>query len=185
MLVKNPGYTALAALTLALGIGANTVIFSVVNAEMSQPLPYRDPSRLVRMRSMILHGSAEVFSTSYPDFTDWRSQSRSFETMVAYMTHGSATLTGLTGSAHLEALETSWNLFELLGATAEVGSTFRPEEDAPSNHAVILSDHVWRQRFGGSPGILNHTIVLDGTARGHSSASQASNTGRSGRRATG
>lgn len=94
MLMKNPGFTMVAVLTLALGIGANTAIFSVINAELLQPLPYRDPGRLVRVWTTIARGSLSRFSTSYPDFADWRSQNHVFERIAAFYSD-STTLTGV------------------------------------------------------------------------------------------
>ena len=162
MLVKNPGFTAIAVLTLALGISANTAIFSVINAEMLQPLPYHDSSRLVRVRSMTTRGGASGhFSTSYPDFADWRSQARSFEGIAAYV-DDSSNLTGLDKPVHLQALEASWNLMEVLGVKPELGRNFVEEEDTPNHHVVILSDALWRRKFGANPSIAGQTITLDG-----------------------
>ena len=162
MLAKNPGFTVVAVLTLALGIGANTAIFSVINAEMLQPLPYHDSARLVRIWAMNTRGGTEGrFSASYPDFEDWRSQSRSFDGVAAY-SNDSVNLTGVDNPAHLEALEASWNLFSILGVRPQLGRNFLEEEDAPNHHVVILSNQLWRDKFGSNPRILNQTITLDG-----------------------
>jgi putative ABC transport system permease protein len=164
MLAKNLGFTLTAVLTLALGIGANTAIFSVVNAEFLEPLPYQDSGKLMKVWTTFTHGVRTTFSTSYPDFADWRAQNRVFEKIAAYTTRDSASLTGVETPEHLNAIETSWDLFELLGSTPEIGRTFVAEEDGPNRRAVVLSDHIWRQIFGANPRILGQTITLDGTA---------------------
>jgi len=163
MLLKNPGFTIVAVLTLALGIGANTAIFSVINAELLQPLPYHNPGTLVRVWTMFTHGQLSRFSTSYPDFADWRAQNHVFERIAAYYSD-SSTLTGVEKPAHLTALVSSWDLFELLGAKPEIGRTFLPEEDSPHHRVVVLSDHVWRERFGANLSILTQTVTLNGDA---------------------
>jgi len=113
MLVKNPGFTIFAILTLALGIGANTAIFSVVNAELLRPLPFRDPGRLVRVWNTSARTNAKSFPSSYPDFVDWRSQSQVFESMAAY-TDSTNTLTGTDEPAHLETAIVSAQTFDFL-----------------------------------------------------------------------
>jgi len=159
MLGKNPGFTAVAILTLALGIGANTAIFSVVNAELLRPLPFHDPGRLVQIPSMNTRTHA-MNAVSYPDFLDWRAQNQVFEKMAVY-TDASVTLTGVDQAAHLESAIVSADTFNLLGVAPELGRTFAPDEDAAHHHVVVLSDRLWRQRFGGDPGIIGRAITLD------------------------
>jgi putative ABC transport system permease protein len=162
MLFKNPGFAAIAIVTLALGIGANTAIFSVVNAELLRPLPFRDPSRLVRVWSANLRLGARTNPASYPDFADWRSQNHVFENMAAY-TSSTSTLTGVEKAAHLDTIAVSAEIFTLLGATPQLGRTFLAEEDQAHHHVAILSDVLWRQQFGSDPGIIGRTITLDGS----------------------
>src|ERR1700728_1241457 len=160
MLMKNPGFAIIAVLTLALGIGANTAIFSVVNAELLRPLPFRDSGRLARVAATNSPIHSSNGSTSYPDFADWRAQNKVFEKMAAY-TNTTFTLSGLEKPAHLEGASVSADLFEMLGVAPELGRTILPEEDEPHHHVVILSDGIWREKFGGDPAIIGRTITLD------------------------
>jgi putative ABC transport system permease protein len=147
-------------LTLALGIGANTAIFSVVNAELLRPLPFRDSGRLVSVATENSRMHTSNGSTSYPDFVDWRSQNQVFEKMAAY-TGATFTLTGQEHPAHLEGASVSAEMFDLLGVSPELGRTFLPGEDEPNHHVVIISDHLWKQLFKGDPGIIGRTITLE------------------------
>ena len=160
MLMKNPGFTAIAVLTLALGIGANTAIFSVVNAELLRPLPFRDSERLVSVATANSRVHSSNGSTSYPDFADWKSQNQVFEKMSAY-TDAAFTLTGQENPAHLEGASVSAEMFDVLGVSPELGRTFRPGEDEPNHHVVIISDHLWKQQFAGDPGIIGRVITVD------------------------
>src|SRR5271157_2441177 len=119
MLAKNPGFTFVAVLTLALGIGANTAIFSVVDSALLRPLPFHDSGRLVRVWTSNSRTKTSKFSNSYPDFADWRAQNNVFESMAAY-NDSNVTLTGIDEPAHLEIETVSAGLFELLGATPEL-----------------------------------------------------------------
>lgn len=163
VLGKSPGFTAIAILTLALGIGANTAIFSVVNAEIWRPLPFRDPEQLVRVASTNAKTHAINNAASYPDFADWRSQNRVFQNMAAY-TEASFTLTGIDQPAHLEAASVSADLFNLLGVAPALGRTFVSEEDEPHHHVVVLSHRLWKERFAGDPQIVGRVITLDNSA---------------------
>ena len=160
MLMKNPGFTIIAVLTLALGIGANTAIFSVVNAELLRPLPFRDSGRLVSVAMANSRTHTSNGSASYPDFVDWRSQNQVFEKMAAY-TGATFTLTGQEHPAHLEGASVSAETFDLLGVSPELGRTFLPGEDEANHHVVIISDHLWKQLFKGDPGIIGRTITLE------------------------
>ena len=160
MLAKNPGFAFIAVLTLALGIGANTAIFSVVNAELLRPLPFRDSGRLVSVATANSRMHSSNGSMSYPDFMDWRSQNQVFEKMAAY-TGATFTLTGQVNPAHLEGASVSEDTFDLLGVSPELGRTFQPGEDGPNHHVVVISDRLWKQQFGGDPGIIGRTITLD------------------------
>jgi putative ABC transport system permease protein len=160
MLMKNPGFTIIAVLTLALGIGANTAIFSVVNAELLRPLPFRDSGRLVSVATANSRMHTSNGSTSYPDFLDWQSQNQVFEKMAAY-TDATFTFTGQEHPAHLEGASVSAETFDLLGVSPELGRTFQAGEDGPNHHVVIISDHLWKQLFKGDPGIIGRVITLD------------------------
>ena len=158
LLAKSPGFTAIAILTLALGIGANTAIFSVVNGVLLRPLPFRDPSQLVLIAEK---SSFPVISTSYENYLDWRDQSHSFESMEA--TRGGAiTLTGVGDPERLNVRMVTAGLFSMLGINARVGRTFLPEEDrAGGTPVALLSYGLWQRRFGGSQEIIGKAINLD------------------------
>jgi putative ABC transport system permease protein len=163
MLAKNPGFTAIAILTLALGIGANTAIFSVINAELLRPLPFREPSQLVRVATANARIHTVSGAVSYPDFADWRSQNHVFQDMAAYV-DSSFALTGIAQPAHLQGASVTAGMFNLLGASPELGRTFMPEDDEPHHHVVILSHGLWKERFGGDPQIIGRVITLDNSA---------------------
>ncbi|MGB0034825.1 MAG: ABC transporter permease [Candidatus Acidiferrales bacterium] len=160
MLGKNLGFTLIAVFTLALGIGANTAIFSVVNAELLRPLPFRNPDQLVRVWTTNSRAGTKSGAISYPDFADWRSQNKVFEKMTAY-TDASFTLTGIEQPAHLQGEMVSAETFEMLGVAPELGRTFLPGEDEAHHHVVVLSHQVWKERFRGDPGVIGRTITLD------------------------
>jgi predicted permease len=157
---RNPGFTAVAVLTLGLGIGANTAIFSVVNAILIRPLPYRSPDQLVHIWETDLKSQTSQVPPSYPDFRDWRAQNHVFEAMAAY-NWATFTLTGSKEPMHVSGLITSANLFSLLGAKPALGRLFLPEEEQPGQRVVILSHHVWRQQFNSDPGVLGRTVQLN------------------------
>jgi putative ABC transport system permease protein len=163
MLVKNPGFTFVAALTLTLGIGANTAIFSVVNAVLLRSLPYRDPDRLVTInyyRSVMLNDFALA-----AEFLEWRDQAKSFEQIAAYRSD-TADLTGNGEPERLNAGFASADLFATLGAAPALGRSFTPAEDTlGGEQAVILSDGLWRRRFGGDPQVIGRTLTLGGQSR--------------------
>jgi putative ABC transport system permease protein len=158
VLSRNPGFTAIAILTLALGIGANTAIFSVVNAVLLRPLTFRDPARLVVVAEKNPYG---VISTSYLNWMDWRDQNHCFESVEATRT---TTLT-LTETGEPERLNTHMStagLFPLLGVNAIAGRTFTAGEDRAGGAPVaVLSYGLWQRRFGGSREILGKPINLD------------------------
>src|ERR1700683_3184363 len=158
MLRKSPGFTIVAVLTLALGIGANTAIFSVVNGVLLRPLPFRHPSRLVLIAEK---SSFPVISTSRENYLDWRDQSHSFEAMEATRS-GSITLTGAGEPERLNVRMATAGLFSMLGINAQTGRTFLPEEDrAGGTPVALLSYGLWPRRFGGPPGTCGKTVNLD------------------------
>jgi len=164
MLIKNPGFTVVAVLTLALGIGANTAIFSVVNAVLLKPLPYADPDRLAAIWVTEPSGPGGLFPDTGPDFRDWQGMNRSFEGMSA-ITIAGATLTGSGEPLQLRGLSVSPNTFQLLGAQPQLGRSFSPDE-GPSghNHVVILSHGLWQSAFGGRENIVGSKVTMDGEA---------------------
>ena len=133
MLRKSPGFTIVAVLTLALGIGANTAIFSVVNGVLLRPLPFRDPSRLVLIAEK---SSFPIISTSYENYLDWRDQSHSFESMEATRA-GSITLTGAGEPERLNVRMATAGLFSMLGINAQMGRIFLAEEDRAGSVAQL------------------------------------------------
>jgi putative ABC transport system permease protein len=163
MLLKNPGFTAVAVITLALGIGANTAIFSVLNTVLLRPLPYENPDRLVMAWRTNLNEGRGQGTVSYPDFLDWRAQNHVLSHVAVYRTDVDFTLTGVPEPAHLKGTVVSTDLFSLLGIQPILGRTFLPEEDnldAP-DRPVILSHHLWQTHFGGDPAVLGRTIILN------------------------
>jgi putative ABC transport system permease protein len=165
MLFKNPGFTLIAVITLSLGIGANSAIFSVVNSVLLREAPYREPRRLVMVWSDRPQFQARTGMTEFPvsaaDFTDWRDQNQGFEQIAAF--HSQAlNLTGFGEPEVLGAVRASVNLFALLGVEPRRGRVFLPEEDqAGANRVVILSDGLWQRRFGSDPKVIGQTISLN------------------------
>jgi putative ABC transport system permease protein len=164
MLRKNPGFTAVAVLTLALGIGANTVIFTVLNTVVLRPLPFKDPDQLVRVGESDLHDAPSIGEVSYPNFLDWRAENHVFERMAAFHT-GTFTLIGANEPVHLEGAVVSADLLALLGVAPTLGRSFLQEEDQPTGGStgrpVILSWQLWQARFAADPGVLGRSINLD------------------------
>ena len=161
MLAKSPGFTAVAILTLALGIGANSAIFSVINTVLIKPLPYPEPNRLAVLDEYQLHTGES--SVAWMNFLDWREQSKSFEDLAAYRTLH-LTLTGSGEPALLRAGQVSAPFFPLLGTKTILGRTFLKSEDNPEAvPTVVLSYNFWRNRLGGDTGIVGKPITLDGT----------------------
>ena len=159
MLVKQPGFTLIAALTLALGIGANTAIFSIVNAVLLRPFPYQAPERLVIVQERESGGG---FSPSYPNFVDWRAQNTAFASIAAVRQNESFNLTGAGEPERLQGQLVSAEFFSTLGIKPLVGRDFLAEEDrAGATPAVILSYGFWQRRFGDDPGIIGQQLTLN------------------------
>lgn len=162
MLAKNPGFTAVAVLTLALGIGANTAIFSVVNAVLLRPLPYKDADQLVMVWGKNVEKGYTFDLVSPPDVADWRAQNRVFQQM-ADADDATYTLTGVGEPTSIVAYQLSPEFFSVLGVAPQAGRTFHPEETQPGkNHVVVLSHRLWQNRFGGDPGEIGKAITLNG-----------------------
>ena len=157
---KSPGFTAVAVCTLALGIGANTAIFSILEGVVLAPLPYFQPDRLVMVWENNPH-FPRVWN-SYPNFLDWQGSAQSFQQMAAFREQG-IDLTFPGAASHLKASQISSGFFSTLGTRLALGREFTLQENQPGGApAVVLSNHVWRERFGGSPGALGKTVTLDG-----------------------
>lgn len=161
---RNPGFTTVAVLTLALGIGANTAIFGVVDAVLLRPLPYKDPSRLVwaTERFAFNHGTAGVIS---PDFAAWQERNQVFEQIGASGRGSGASLAGAGQAARVSIGNVTVGFFPMLGVRPIVGRLFVPEEGRTSQeHVALLSESLWRNQFGGDSHGLGRTIQLDGQA---------------------
>jgi len=158
-LKRNPGFTAVAVLTLALGIGANSAMFSIINGVLLRPLPYRDPQNLV-----LLSESWPQFprlSLSYLNYKDWRDQSRSFESVGA-VRNFVMTMTGIEEADRIPAQNVTASLFDLLGVRPELGRLFDATEDKPGAPPVALISHsLWQRRFSSSQSVLGKSVTLD------------------------
>ena len=163
-LTKSPAFTLAAVLTLALGIGANTAVFSVVDAVALRPLPYRDASNLLIVWDQLLKLGLDQFPVTYANYEDYRRENRVFEGIAAFNTSD----VNLEGSAdtvpeRVQAMAVSASLFPLLGVDPALGQAFQPEQTEPGRgDAAILSDALWRSRFGADRAIIGQSIRLDG-----------------------
>jgi putative ABC transport system permease protein len=160
MLMKKPGFTLIGVLTLALGIGANTAIFSVVNAVLLKPLPYLKDSRLVFIESGARQSDPrEYFGASPADFLDWQANSRTFEQIAAYAPSEGFKLTGVERPEIFASSRVSTNYFQAFGAKPLLGRAFLPEDgQASASRTVLLSYRLWQRRFGGDPGMVGQTL---------------------------
>ena len=165
-LVKQPLFSGIVVLTFALGIGANSAVFSVVNAVLLRPLPFHDPQSLVAVGEFDTREKAdpgtEIESISYLDYVDWRAQTSVFEHVAVYTNNSVSTLADGNEALHVQGEAVSADLFPLLGVQPMLGRTFLPNEDEPGNHVVILSHQLWQRRFGADPNILGRTVTLNG-----------------------
>ena len=158
---KSPGFFVTTTLTLALGVGATTAIFSLVNAVLLRPLPFPDPDRLVWAQQVDQSAGSAIEPLSYPDFFDWRSQSRSFSGMASYR-NNRVTLTGAGDPQHLDGQIVSAEFFRVLGVRPMIGRDFRAEEEKPGAHVVMLSHRLWQSAFGSARDVAGTAITLDG-----------------------
>ncbi len=162
MLAKNPGFTAVAIITLALGIGANTAIFSVVNAVVLRPLPYADASRLISLEEKG-HHSREL-SISYPDLLDWQQQNQVFQNIAGFQS-ASFNIAGEYQPERIPGRNVTPNFFATLGAKPFLGRDFLPEDDHPgANPVVIVSHSLWERLLGADPNAVGKTLPLNGRA---------------------
>ena len=161
ILRKNPGFSAIAIVALALGIGANTAIFSVADAFLFKPLPFHDLERLVMVLELRPHQTQDTNSVAPATYFDWQANGRSFEKMGAY-SWNEMSLTGEGAPEQVEGFSVSPNFFEILQAGPALGRTFRPEEDQPGHEQeTLLSYGLWQRRFGGDPQVVGRTVRLD------------------------
>jgi putative ABC transport system permease protein len=162
VLARKPGFTALAILTLALGIGANTAIFSVVDAALLRPLAYAEADRIVRVQER--NKKAELTPVAYRNFADWSAQSRCFASAAAVLSQD-CTLTGQGEAERLRGAKTSAGILAVLGASPALGRGFLATDDqAGADPVVLVSDALWRRRFNADAGVIGRTLMLDGRA---------------------
>ena len=162
MLRKNPGFTSIAVLTLAIGIGANTAIFSFVNGVLLKPLPYANADRIMRVLEKPPGDPDARNGISTLNFLDWQRQNTVFQYMAA-RTGGSVTLTGVSNPVELRGARMSAHGFDILGVRAAIGRTFAADEDQPGkNRVAVLSHSLWETQFGSDPHIIGRIIRLDG-----------------------
>ena len=165
MLLKRPSFTLIAVVALALGIGANTAIFSVVNAVLLRPLPFAEAGRLMNVWETNPQRGQTRAAVSYPDFADWREQNHSFDYMSTY--HDSDfILTGGGEPLRLLGAVVNADLFPLLGAQPAIGRTFRPDEDKPGEggRVVVLGHGLWQRQFGSDPNVVGRAVTLNGNS---------------------
>ncbi len=161
-LIKSPGFTVVALLTLTVGIGANTAIFSFVDGVLLKPLPYGNADRMVRVLEKPPGDPDARNGISTLNFLDWQRQNSVFQYMAA-RTGGSATLTGVANPVQLRGARMSAHGFDIYGIRAAIGRTFAADEDQPGkDHVAVLSNSLWRSQFGARPEIVGQTIQLDG-----------------------
>ncbi len=163
VLRKSPGFTVTAVAAVALGIGANTAIFSVVDSVLLKPLPYPEPDRLVNVTRAFKGGPGGP-STSIPKFNIWRQESNAFEAMSAYDFGGPGmNLAGGDIPEQVKAIHTSYEYFQVFGAKPQMGRTYTAAEDKPgAAKVIVISDGLWKRRFGGVPAIVGRNVILSG-----------------------
>src|SRR5438552_12697899 len=164
-LLKDPGFTAVAVFTLALGIGANTAIFSVVNAVLLRPLPFKEPERLVTVWERNPKQGHDRNVAAPANYLDWKAQSQSFEQLAMFAEAHVYNLTGTDEPARVNGFAVTANLFHTLGVNPAIGRDFSVEEETQGRDRVaILSHGLWQRRFGSDKNILGKTISLDGNS---------------------
>jgi len=160
MLSKNPGFTVVAVMTLAVGIGANSIIFCVAKSLMFPPLPFRDAGRILRLTQS--HRQSGGFASSIPDFLDWKAQNHVFSQMAA-VSYGWSTISGGTEPEEVDTAFVSEGFFELLGVGPQAGRLFFPEEYRPgAERVMILANAFWQRQFGGRTDALGRQLTLSG-----------------------
>ena len=163
-LLKSPGFATIAVLCIAIGIGANTSIFSVVNAILLRPFPYADPDRIVALHEIQPKNEIDAGGFSNLDYQDLRAQTAGFSALTAY-TERSLTFSGEREPERVAGASIAWNLFPFLGVKPALGRTFHEDEDRPgAAGAVLLSHELWMRRFNGDPNVVNKTILVNAAA---------------------
>jgi predicted permease len=166
LLHRSPGFTSVAILTLAIGIGATTAMFTIVHSVLLRPLPFPAPERLVWIRNEHVSSDGKDLPIRMSQFREWRDRARSFEGLAAYneyFTHLSYNLTGHGEPERLSGIEVSASLFPLLGERPVLGRLFRDDEDVPGGASVVVLSHgLWQRRFGGDRGIVGQPVILNG-----------------------
>jgi len=158
---KQPGFSAVVVLTLAIGIGANSTIFSFANGVLLRPLPYSEPERLVLLDETAPLRGVQSMGVSFPNFLDWRAQNKVFEDVAAY-SPGTYTLVGGGEPEQARGARVSGGLFEILGVAPVLGRTISAEEDGPGSETVVILGHgLWQRRFGSEPGVVGSTISIN------------------------
>src|SRR5215470_2548767 len=160
MLMKRPGFTLITVVTLALGIGATTAMFSVVNGVLLRPLRYKEPDNLVLIKEKIPKIGQTPISLPAPDVLTFQRESRLFDGVAGFQ-ETRMDMTGLGSPVRVGAARISWNGFELLGVAPMLGRAFTADEDQPGRYVAVLSYATWQQKFGGAPDILHRTLELD------------------------
>src|SRR5262245_31521649 len=156
-LLKRPGFTAIAVLTVALGIGANSMIFSILNALILKPLPFPDPERIVALWDKVPSRGVERNEVTLANYLDWRAQNRSFEQLGIYR-WWSTNLSGNENPERVQGFLVTANFCDIVGVKPILGRGFAPEENEPGKDAVaLLTYSLWQRRFGGDPNIVNKT----------------------------
>ena len=161
MLLKSPAFTVVALLSLALGIGANTAIFSVVNQVLLHPVPYPDPNRVLVVWTTIPSQGIQRFASSIPDYLDWRAQNHAFQQMAS-IEASTANMTGVQRPERLQVFEGSANVFSVFGMQPEFGRGFIAEDEQAGRRVVVLDYAFWQRSFGGDKNVVGKTITLDG-----------------------
>src|SRR5580704_9088160 len=165
MLCKNPGFTIIAAVTLAIGIGANTAIFSVIDRVLLQPLPYPHPEELVAVRHTAPGLNIKDLSSADSCYFIYREQSRTFQD-IGLFRNDSVNITGMAGPERVSALDVTDGVLPILGVSVTLGRTFTPADDSPrSAKTVMLSFGFWQRKFGGDHSVIGKTITVDGELR--------------------
>ncbi|HEX6719304.1 MAG TPA: ABC transporter permease, partial [Pyrinomonadaceae bacterium] len=163
MLVKQPGFTLIAVITLALGIGANTAIFSVIYAVLLRPSPYPAAERLVLLTTTGTHADLPTY-VSYPDYVDLRDRTHSFDDTACFI-DDVFNVTGVEPAVAVDGRRVNWNFFEILGVKPQVGRLFAPSDDqAGAVPTATISDSFWHEEFGGDAAVIGKTISLDGSS---------------------
>jgi len=165
VLARSPSFTLVAVVGLALGIGANSAIFTAMNAVLLRPLPYKEAEQLVLLWQLNRHNGDHEIKASAPDYIDWKEQNTVFQNIAAFNANSGLGL-NLSGAGHparISATSVTGNLFSVLGVTPALGRSFLPDEERPGSAPVcILSDGLWRRRFGSDPKILGKAVTLNG-----------------------